>query len=131
MAQQTGPITLNDGAATPVARTFALEQVSNGLATFIEKTAGVSAGFIRMSISWSPASGSRPTNRSRVAFSYPVLSTVNGISTVAYTLRYQNGDFIIPDVATALERAHLHAFVANAMASAQVKALVKDLDPIY
>jgi hypothetical protein len=32
---------------------------------------------------------------------------------------------------TALERADLHAFVANALDNAMVKAVVKDLDPMY
>jgi hypothetical protein len=58
------------------------------------------------------------------------LNTVNGISTVAYVGRFK-GYFVIPDTMTALERADLHAFVANALDNAMVKAVVKDLDPMY
>jgi hypothetical protein len=32
---------------------------------------------------------------------------------------------------TAAERADLHAFVANALNHATIKAVVKDLDPMY
>jgi hypothetical protein len=32
---------------------------------------------------------------------------------------------------TAAERADLHAFVANGLANSQVKAVIKDLDPLY
>jgi len=130
MSQITGPLSINNGAATPVAKSFAPERVSPDLSTFTERSAAVSAGFTRLSVGYSPASSKRATNRVDVKLDLPVLSTVNGVSTVAYVGRFQ-GYFVIPDVMTALERADLRAFVANALDNTPIMGIVKDLDPLY
>jgi len=130
MSQITGPLSINNGAATPVAKSFAPERVSPDLSTFTERTAAVSAGFSRLSVGYSPASSKRTTNRVDVKLDFPVLSTVNGVSTVAYVGRF-SGYFVIPDTMTAAERADLRAFVANALDNTAVMGVVKDLDPLY
>jgi hypothetical protein len=130
MSQVTGPLSINNGAATPVAKSFAPERVAPDLSTFTERSAAVSAGFPRLSIGYSPASGKRTTNRVDVKLDLPILQTINSVSTVAYTGRFQ-GYFVIPDTMTALERADLRAFVANALDNALVMGVVKDLDPLY
>lgn len=130
MSQITGPLTINDGAATPVARSFAPMRVAPEQSIFSEKTSGVAAGYVDLEVKFNPANAQRPTNRIDVTLSMPVLSTVNGISTVAYTGLFK-GYFVVPDVMTAAERANLHAYVANALSHATVKAVVKDLDPMY
>lgn len=130
MSQITGAITVNNGAATPVAKSFNPERVAPELSTFTERTAGVSAGFPRLSIGFSAASSKRATNRVDVSLDLPILQTVNGVSSVAYVGRFK-GYFVVPDVMTAAERADLAAFVANALDNAQIRAVVKDLDPLY
>jgi hypothetical protein len=130
MSQITGPLSINNGAGTPVAKSFAPERVAPDLSTFTERTAAVSAGFLRLSVGYSPANSRRTTNRVDVKLDFPVLQTINGVSTVAYTGRFQ-GYFVIPDVMTAAERADLRAFVANALDNAAVMAVIKDLDPLY
>jgi hypothetical protein len=130
MPQITGAMTINDGAATPVAKSFAPVAVAPDNSVFAEKSAGTSAGYKQLSYGLSMASASRPTNRVSISLNYPVLQTVNGVSTVAYVGRFK-GDFVVPDVMTAAERADLHAFVANGLAHANIKAAVKDLDPSY
>lgn len=130
MSQVTGALSILNGAATPVAKSFAPERVGPELSVFSERTAAVSAGFTRLSAGLSTATANRPTNRVDVSLDFPVLATVNGISTVAYVGRFK-GYFVIPDRMTAAERADLHAFVANGLANAQIKAIVKDLDPMY
>lgn len=130
MSQVTGALSINNGAATPVAKSFAPERVAPDLSVFTERTAAASAGFIRLSVGLSPASAKRSTNRVTLKLDHPVLSTVNGVSTVAYVGRF-DGSFVIPDVMTAAERADLHAFVANALDNALIKGVVKDLDPTY
>lgn len=130
MSQVTGALSINNGAATPVAKSFAPERVAPDLSVFTERTALASAGFIRLSTGLSPASSKRNTNRVTIKLDLPVLQTVNGVSTVAYVGRF-DGVFVIPDVMTAAERADLHAFVANGLNNSLVKAVVKDLDPMY
>lgn len=130
MSQVTGPLAINNGAATPVAKSFAPEQVSPKLSTFTERTATSSAGYIRLGVGLDMAKASRPTNRVDISLDLPIQETVNGVLTVSRTLRFK-GYFVIPDTATAGERADLAAFVANALDNTQVRAVVKDLDPMY
>lgn len=130
MSQVTAPLSINDGQATPVAKSFAPVRVAPDRSIFSEKTAPVSAGFLQLEVASSPANGSRNTNRVDISLKYPVLQTVNGIHTVAYTGLFK-GYFVIPDTMTAAERANLAAFVANALDNTQIRAVVKDLDPLY
>lgn len=130
MSQISGALTINNGAATPVAKTFSPERVAPELSTFTERSAASSAGFVRLGIQFSPASSKRATNRIDLSLDLPILQTVNGVSSVAYVGRFK-GYFVVPDVMTAAERADLAAFVANALDNAQVRAVIKDLDPLY
>lgn len=130
MPQITAPLSINNGAATPVAKSFSPERVAPELSTFTERTATSSAGYARLSVSFSPASSKRATNRVDLALDLPVLSIVNGISTVAYVGRFK-GYFVVPDTMTAAERADLVAYVANSLDLPAVRGTVKDLDPLY
>lgn len=127
---QVAQLSINDGAATPVAKTFSPERVSPEATTFTERSATSSAGFVRLGVGMSPASSKRATNRIDISLDLPVLQTINGVSTVAYVGRFK-GYFVIPDVMTAAERANLAAFVANALDATAIRAVIKDLDPLY
>jgi hypothetical protein len=130
MSQVSGSLSINNGAGTPVAKTFAPERVAPERSVFTERTATSSAGFIRLGVGFSAANSQRATNRVDLDLAMPILQTVNGVSSVAYSGLFK-GYFVIPDVMTSAERADLHAFVANALDVAIVKAVVKDLDPMY
>lgn len=130
MSQVSGSLSINNGAGTPVAKTFAPERVAPENSVFTERSAASSAGFYRLTVGFSAANSQRPTNRVDLSLSLPVLQTVNGVNSVAYTGLFK-GYFVIPDTMTAAERADLHAFVANALDVAIVKAVIKDLDPMY
>lgn len=130
MSQVTGPLTINNGAATPVAKTFSPERIVPELSTFTERSTGVSAGYLRLGVGFSPASKARVTNKVDVTLDFPVLSTVNGVSSVAYVGRFRC-TFTMPDTMTAAERADFAAFVANALDITQVRGVIKDLDPLY
>lgn len=130
MSQVTGAITLANGAATPVNKTFSPEAVAPELSTFTERSAASSNGFLRLSVSYSAASPKRATNRVAVNLAMPIVETVSGINQVTRTLRF-DGTFIVPDSALATERADLHAYVVNALQNALLKGVVKDLDPLY
>jgi hypothetical protein len=128
MSQVTGALTIADGAAAN--KTFAPMQVAPALSIFAEKTAGISAGYISLSIGLSNASAARVTNRVDYNLNYPVIQTVNGVSSVASTGLFK-GYFVIPDTWDVTLRGNLHAFVANGLDVAIVKAVIKDLDPMY
>lgn len=128
---QATTLTIDDGAATPVATNFTPEAVSPALSTFTDRSAGTSIGFRRIAVSSKFASGKSTVNRSKLSVEYPVVSTVNGISTLAYTLR-ASVDVVIPDASTVAERDNLYAFLANSLANTSlIRPAMRDLDPIY
>lgn len=129
MAQATA-IVINDGQATPVATTFNPESVSPGLSSFADRTTGIALGFRRIKVSTTFAGGKSKVNRSKVSIEIPVTSLVNGITTVAYTLR-ANVDIILPDGATSAQRNDLYAFLKNVFANALIQGALRDLDPLY
>lgn len=131
MPQVSAAITLNNGAATPVAVSFTPERISSTEATFVDRSAGYSNGYRRITFTYSPPNGKRATTRVGVSFSFPEISVVNGVATVIHTARYQNGDFIIPDTMSVASRADLRAFVANGMDQALAIAMVRDLDTAW
>lgn len=124
------PISVNNGAATPVAVVFNPENQNSGVTTFADRTSGIALGFRRLTVSNKFASGSAVVNRAKYAVEVPVLQTVNGVTTLAYTLR-ANVDVILPDAATDAERKDLYAFLANGLSNALVRGALRDLDPIY
>lgn len=123
-------ITINDGQATPVAVTFSPESVTSDVATFADRTAGVAVGFRRLSVSNKFAKGASKVNRAKFSVDYPVTALVNGVTTVAYTLR-GTVDVILPDQATDTERKNLIAFLTNGLANTSIRGAVRDLDPLY
>lgn len=130
MSQVTGPLSINNGAATPVAKLFAPIAVSPSISVFAEKSAASSSGFVKLTTKTSPAVTNRPTNRVDVDIDMPVLETVEGTNKVTRVGRFK-GYFVVPDTMTAEERANLHAYAANALQHEQVKELVVDLETFY
>jgi hypothetical protein len=128
--QVTAPLSINNGAATPVAVTFGPERVAPEKSTFVDRTTGVSALFPRLTVAYSAPEGKRTTNRIDINFDYPVGTTINGVSSVASIGRVRCYA-VIPDTFSASDRANLHAFFSNALQNATVKAVMKDLDPMY
>lgn len=128
--QISTPLSINNGAATPVAVTFAPERITPDLSTFVDRSAGVSALYSRLSVGFKPAEKGRASNRIDVDLDYPVGSTLNGVSTVASIARVRSY-FVIPDTFAAADRANVIALFANALDVAIVRAVVKDLDPMY
>lgn len=130
MSQVTGALSINNGAASPVAKSFAPESVTPARSVFTERSAASSNGFIRLGVGFDPASSKRATNRISIDLAMPVIESVSGQNQVTRIGRF-SGQFIVPDTMTAAERADLHAFAANALNVALIKAVVKDLDPMY
>jgi len=127
---QKAPITINDGAATPVATTFSVEAENGITYTFAERSNGVAIGFRRLSVSTKLATGNAVTNRAKYAVELPVTTVINGVTQLAYTLR-ANVDVILPVASTDAERKNLFAFLTNGLQHALVRGAVRDLDPVY
>lgn len=130
MSQVTGPIAVNNGAASPVSKSFAPQVVSPSESVFTERSAAISAGYQKITIKFDPANSNRASNRIDYNVDMPIVEVVSGVNQVTRTLRFK-GYFVIPDTATAAERADLAAFVANGLDVANVRGVIKDLDPLY
>lgn len=131
MPQITGAIILADGQATPVNVTFYPEKITSEEAVFVDRSSASPLGFRRLTLKMNRASGSRPTDRVTMEFSYPEIANVNGVITLLHTARYQSGNFIIPTSMTWNARANLYAFVKNAMSMGIMQAYVRDLDSAW
>lgn len=140
-------ITINDGAATPVAHTFSPSGPDkNGVNYFYDRSGGIAIGFPMISIDMkepAPASatGVSKTNRvyrSTVKIVMPVLevtspSTGTGIQpapTKAYDLMFR-GEFISPERSTLQNRKDILAYAKNLLAHSMTTSLVQDFESVY
>lgn len=133
------PIIINDGAATPVARTFnpvKIDQV--GVAHLADRSGGIAVGFPVVSLFVrSPSKDSR--NYKIIGkIVVPTLeitspSTGSGIQpapTKAYDC-LATIEFVCPERSTLAERKNILAFVKNFLANANVTNAVEAYEAIY
>lgn len=128
-------IVINNGATTPVAKTFSPVQ-ELPIALYKDKTSGISIGMPTVSISASAATAKRTSNKWNVRVTVPVLETAAGAGSggytppakVAYTL-LTDVTVVAPDRSTEDQRADVLAFAFNALQTAMFKGMVKSLNP--
>lgn len=133
-------ITINDGQATPVAHTFTARRIDNGVAKWQDISGGIAVGFPTITSSLrEPIKGSStPLYKDVMKITLPVLEVVNsstysGITpapTKAYDLQV-NVEFLMPERSTNQDRKNIRAYVANALAQADLKAMIEDLNMVY
>lgn len=138
-------IVINDAQATPVAHTFAPSRLSgpNGETIFNDRSASSAIGFLALKTSLrAPVGGGKSSTESRnyrfqLSITLPVLEALgtsdSGLTpppTVAYKC-IANLEFILPERCTLQNRKDLTAYVANALANANVKAIVENLETYY
>lgn len=131
-------LTVTDGQATPVAHSFAPKSVVGNIATFVDRSASAAIGFNIATISvTSPAKGSK-NYRIRLKVVAPVLEVVNsstysGIApapTKAYDTIF-DGEFVLPERSTALDRANLLAYARNWIGGTFFGTVVLNLENIW
>lgn len=125
---QAANIVLND--ATPLARTFEPSVTPQGKSVFLDADSITGAGNNQLILGMSPARPGRPTYRTSKRINMPVEQTVDGVTTVAYTLRHIVSN-VIPEQATATERADFQALIENSEANAVIAGYVTDLTNVY
>lgn len=131
-------LTIHDGSAPSTAKTFAVQQGQQGVvpAAWLEKTADVYAGFIRLTTVCNRAQKAKATKVS-IKLALPKLA-VMGVSASGSTpaptttsVGYATVEFSIPDNFTAADRANLHAYIVNAVSQTAIKAQILQLEPVY
>lgn len=134
MAQQAN-LVLNDGSATPVARTFVPFVPYGGpsqAAVWILKVGIAPIAYPRIEIGMKRTSNG--SNKVSVKVTVPNVTNdvVAGPKLASQALFDSNsGGFIIPDVSTDQQRADLHAYTKNLLAHATVQAWVRDIEAAY
>lgn len=131
-------LVLNDGQATPVAKTFTPTVAALDKAIWQDRSSGIFTGMPTVILSSrKPLKGS-PLFKVNVTVKLPVMevvsnSTVSGISpapTIAYTLM-ANTELILPERSTLQNRQDIRAFIANALMDVQVTTLVDNFESPY
>jgi len=123
-------LTINDGAATPVARTFAVQGTTGQKATWLEKTAGVSIGYIKLTDEYREAKSSTGANSRLMGYELPTVATVNGVTTRVRVSSAQVRLNFAQD-ATDQEKKDLVAYVINHLSNATVRPAVYNQEPFY
>lgn len=134
-----GTITINDGAASPVAHAFDPVEIDGILASYADRSGGIPIGYGVLSISLrKPANMSTGVYKATVKVSIPTLevtspSTATGIQpapTTAYTC-VAAMDFLLPGRSTLANRKDVLAYAKNALANAAVVAVIQNLENVY
>lgn len=135
-----GNIAINDGAATPVAHTFAPAGISGIVASYADRVSGIPVGYYQLDVSLRPPSAQSKEKMYLATFRIktPILevtspSTASGIQpapTVGYT-PIAEVKFWLPERSALQDRKNLRAFVKNLMSDAVVTNLVETLENVY
>jgi hypothetical protein len=123
-------ISINDGAATPVAHSFSVQSTNGAKAEWKERTSGAPAGFYTISHEVVNPSSPTAAYRIKIGFSLPVTETVNGVPTVT---RMNSAQVVLnfAQSSTEQERKDAVAFVINFMSNANVKSSAHAIEPFY
>lgn len=133
-------ITINDGQATPVAHTFTARKIQDGIAKWQDISGGIAVGFPTVTASLrEPLKGSKmPMYQVTLNITVPKLETVNASTyngiTPAPTKAYDcvaKVTLLIPERSVTQDRKDLRAYLANALAQADLKAMIEDLNFVY
>lgn len=123
-------LTINDGAATPVAHTFNPVTTDGATAKWADRSPSIPAGFRTVTHVMEEPKGQRTAHRVTMGFFVPTVATVNSVDTV---VRFSSAQVILniaPD-SSLQERKDLLAYVANSLGLATVKTSVENLEPFY
>jgi len=133
-------LTINDGAATPVAHTFSPVNIdATGVAKWADRSSGIALGYPVVTFSMRQPNKASRNYKVTTKVVYPVLeqtsaSTATGIQpapTKAYDLVF-NGEFILPERSTLAQRNDLFAYVKNYFANAAVvPPAIQNFESVY
>lgn len=132
-------LTINDGATTPVARTFTPVKIdSEQIAKYQDKSGGIPVGYPTITLQVREPNKQSKAYRVVSKVVLPVLeqtspSTATGIQpapTVAYNL-IASVDMVLPERCVLQDRKHLNAFVKNLLANALLTSAVENTEGVW
>jgi hypothetical protein len=123
-------LSINDGQVSPVAHTFAVGSTNGQEAYWLEKSAGSSLGYYKLTYRANSAKSPSAADTVEVQLSLPTLSTADDVISQARrssaSLRFN-----FAQSATDQERKDLVAYVTNFLANSTVKAAASAIEPFY
>lgn len=128
---QVTAISINDGSTTPVAVSYTLESIGNGVASFVDRRKTSRSLQPSFRVGFSPATAARKTMKPSVEVEYPVEGLVNGVAAVVDVARFRNGSFTIPEGMTNQDIKHFHALCAGLLTNTSVKTVIINGEPFY
>lgn len=131
MPSITTSLTINNGAASPVAKTFSISEKNPSQTVFEERSSGVQSNFTTLRVRSQKPQGARKQSRTEYKVVQPLLRTspTGVVAPAAYNTSLCS--FTIAEDATADERKDLFAYMVNGLSHALLKPVTTDLDPIY
>lgn len=134
MAAQAA-LVLNDGQATPVARTFSARGADMKLAKWTDVSGGIGIGMGEVTLSNSQQSGSNSSYKVEGRITIPTMEVVSGsdggytpVPKVAFN-SFAKVEIVMPNRASLQERKNILAYVKNFVAHAVFTSTVVDFDP--
>jgi len=124
---QAADITINDGLATPVARTFTVVKASPELTVFKDKRLAKIAYWPELTLSADLPSTTAKAQKAELRMRKPVVDAVTGLVTDTGMVRVT---FDIPVSMAQAEIDDLYAFAVNSLSNALIKGAVKDKNTI-
>lgn len=128
-------IVINDGAATPVAHTFAVKSNDNRISKFEDRVGGVPIGYSKLTVAI--ADINKNNRRVSLSIEVPILEAVSGANPSGFTPAAQvayydkvDVSFVTNNRSTTQNRKDVLAFVKNALALALVTSIVVDGEEI-
>jgi len=123
-------LTINDGAATPVAHTFAVGTTDGQKAVWNDRVSGIPTGYTRLDYEVREAKSSTGAHSVIISLLMPTLATIDGVQTRVRVSSAQVR-FNFAQDSTDQERKDLLAYIANGLNNASVKAAIPLIEPFY
>lgn len=126
---QLNNIVLNDGSATPVARTFS-PVTTDGTAAILKERVGVPVGYSQLGVSVRPPVKGSEVYKTRLTLAVPHVVTIDGKALVDYTDTITI-DILSNERSTAQDRKNARVLAINALSHATIVQVVENLEPLF
>lgn len=130
MPHITTAISLSDGQATPVARSFTPQSLGMTLSRFAYKKIAAKFGWVFFDVKWSDSTPKRPTVRQEISIEMPIVRPVAGVDTKVSTARAFT-TFVIPDEMTEDEIKDMRAFLIAAQSNGNISVGSTQREPLW
>jgi len=128
-------LTINDGQATPVAKTFSARGADMKMALYTDVSGGIGIGMAKITLSNAQSVSGNGSYKVEARITIPVMETISGsdggytpIPKVAFNV-FGKIEFVVPNRSSLQNRKDILAYVKNLAAHAVMSETVVDYNP--